>query len=71
MPNVKAVLKTGKRASKRAKYDFSCKNPNAIITPGEEANFNECMRRKNESASANTMSFKEAAESIDFDRLFP
>jgi len=57
--------------AKKDKYDFLLKNPNAVITPDEEANFNECMRRKNESASANTMSFKKAAESVDLDRLFP
>ena len=71
MVKKKIAPKTAKKASKKDKYDFSSKNPNAVITPAEKANFDECMRRKNKSKPANKMPFKEAAQSVDMERLFP
>lgn len=71
MPEVKTAPKTGKKPFKKDRYDFSFKNPNAVITPDEEANFSECMRRKNKSVPADKMPFKEAVESVDMKRLFP
>jgi hypothetical protein len=71
MVKAKVTSKAGKKSSRKNKYDFSFKNPNAVITRDEEANFGECMRRKNESIRADKMPFKEAVQSVDMKRLFP
>jgi hypothetical protein len=52
-------------------YDFAGKDPNAVLTEDEIANFDEGMRLKNESRPANQVNFKKAARSVasDLDRL--
>ena len=54
-------------------YNFSHKNPNDILTPDELAHFDEGMRMKNESCSADEVDFKGAVESVirDLDILLP
>jgi hypothetical protein len=69
--NTMLKIKTAKKSPRKDKYDFSLKNPAAVITRDEEANFGECMRRKNKSVPANEMPFKEAVQSVDMKRLFP
>jgi hypothetical protein len=71
MVKAKASSKKATKSSGRDRYDFSLKNPNAVITRDEEANFDECMRRKNKSLPANKMPFKKAVQSVDMERLFP
>jgi hypothetical protein len=71
MPKIKTVSRTAKKTPRTDKYDFSLKNPAAVITQDEEANFDECMRRKNKSVPADKMPFKKAVESVDMERLFP
>jgi hypothetical protein len=57
--------------SKR-EYDFTGKNPNAVLTPDEIGHFDEGMRLKNKSSPANEFDFERAARSVvpDMDRLF-
>lgn len=52
-------------------YDFTGKNPNAVLTQDEIAHFNEGMRLKNESRPANQVDFARAARSVvqDIGRL--
>jgi len=52
-------------------YDFTGKNPKAILTPDEIAHFDEGMRLKNKSRPANQVDFAGAARSVvqDLDRL--
>jgi hypothetical protein len=71
MGKAKVISKKAKKQPKVDMYDFSLKNPNAVITQDEEANFDECMRRKNESVSADKLPFKKAVQSVDMKRLFP
>ena len=71
MAKTKVTSKAAKKSPRKDRYDFSLKNPNAVITRDEEANFGECMRRKNKSVPANKMPFKEAVQSVDMKRLFP
>jgi len=71
MVKTKVTPKTAKKSPRKDKFDFSLKNPNAVITRDEEANFDECMRRKNKSVPANKMPFKKAVKSVDMKRLFP
>jgi hypothetical protein len=71
MVKTKVSSKTGKKQPGKDKFDFSLKNPNAVITREEEANFDECMRRKNKSVPADKMPFKEAVQSVNMKRLFP
>ena len=59
------------KTAKKDKYDFSSKNPSAVITPDEEVYFDECMSRKNKTRPANEITFKEAVQSVDMERLFP
>jgi hypothetical protein len=56
--------------SKR-EYDFTGKNPNTVLTPGEIEHFDEGMRLKNKSSPANKFDFERAAQSVvsDMDRL--
>ena len=74
MVRTKAPSKTAKiakKSSRKDKFDFSSKDPKAVITPEERANFDECIRRKNKSVPANKMPFKKAVQSVDMERLFP
>jgi len=58
------------KISKKA-YDFTDKDPNAVLTQDEIAHFDEGMRLKNESRPANQVDFEKAARSVasDLDRL--
>jgi hypothetical protein len=52
-------------------YDFTGKDPKAVLTQEELAHFDEGMRLKNESRSADQVDFARAARSVvsDLDRL--
>jgi hypothetical protein len=54
-------------------YDFTGKDPNAVLTPEEFTHFDEGMSLKNTSRPADQIDFKRAAQSVqeDLDRLFP
>jgi hypothetical protein len=57
---------------KQAKnYDFTGKDPKAVLTQDEIAHFDKGMRLKNESRSADQVDFARAARSVvsDLDRL--
>jgi len=53
-------------------YDFSGKDPKAVLTPDEFAHFDEGMRQKNKSIPADEIDMKRAVQSVkqDLDRLF-
>jgi hypothetical protein len=52
-------------------YDFTGKDPKAVLTHDELAHFDEGMRLKNESRSADQVDFARAVRSVasDLDRL--
>jgi len=52
-------------------YDFTGKNPKAVLTQDEIAHFDDGMRLKNESRPADQVDFAGAARSVaqDLDRL--
>jgi len=54
-------------------YDFSRKDPKAVLTPDEVENFNEGMSLKNRSIPADQIDMTRAVQSVsnDLDRLFP
>ena len=53
-------------------YDFSGKDPKAVLTPDEFTHFDEGMRPKNKSIPADEIDMKRAVQSVkqDLDRLF-
>ena len=53
-------------------YDFSDKDPNAVLTEDELENFDEGMELKNEAGSAAEIDFGRAAQSValELDVLF-
>ena len=55
----------------RKVYDFTGKDPKAVLTQDELAHFDEGMRMKNEARSADQVDFARAARSValDLDRL--
>jgi len=55
----------------KKEYDFTGKNPKAVLTRDEIAHFDDGMRLKNESRPANQVDFAGAARSVarDLDRL--
>jgi len=55
----------------KKEYDFTGKNPKAVLTQDEIAHFDDGMRLKNESRPANQVDFAGAAGSValDLDRL--
>lgn len=57
----------------RQEYDFAEKNPNDLLTVDEIAHFEEGMRLKNKSISAELIDFEGAAKAAvkDLDELFP
>jgi hypothetical protein len=63
----------GKTAAKRKIYDFSGKDPKAVLTEDELEHFDEGMSLKNNSIPANQINMKAAVQSVkkDLDRLFP
>ena len=52
-------------------YDFTVKDPNAVLTQDERANYEEGMRLKNKSRPADKVDFARAVQSTvqDLDRL--
>jgi len=58
--------------SARKEYDFSGKDPNAVLTEDELENFEEGMKLKNESSSAGDIDFGRAVRSVvpELDMLF-
>jgi hypothetical protein len=59
------------KETQKKDYDFTGKDPKAILTQDELAHFEEGMRLKNESRSAAQVDFARAARSVvsDLDRL--
>ena len=57
--------------TKKKDYDFTGKDPKAVLTQDEIAHFDEGMRLKNESQPADQVDFAGAARSVssDLDRL--
>jgi hypothetical protein len=57
--------------SQKKDYDFTGRNPKAVLTQDELAHFDEGMRLKNESRPADQIDFARAAKSVaqDLDRL--
>jgi len=55
----------------KTNYDFTGKDPKAVLTQDEISHFDEGMRLKNESRPANQVDFARAAQSVvqDIDRL--
>ncbi|MCL2185138.1 MAG: hypothetical protein FWB86_04685 [Treponema sp.] len=55
----------------KKEYDFTGKDPKAVLTQDELLHFEEGMRLKNESLPADHVDFDRAASSVtsDFDRL--
>lgn len=53
-------------------YDFSDKDPNAVLTEDELAHFDEGMKLKNTSVSASSVDFGKAVRSVvpELDELF-
>jgi len=56
----------------KKEYDFSGKNPKAVLTQDENAHFDDGMRLKNEFRPADQVDFTRATRSVvqDLDRLF-
>ena len=56
----------------KKEYDFSDKDPSAVLTEDELENFDEGMKLKNESRSAGEINFERAAQSVvpELDELF-
>jgi len=54
-------------------YDFTGRDPKAVLTKDELVNFEEGMSLRNNSRPANEMDFGRAVDSVvtDLDRLFP
>jgi hypothetical protein len=57
--------------AQKKEYDFTGKDPKVILTQDELSHFDEGMRLKNESRSADQVNFARAARSVvsDLDRL--
>jgi hypothetical protein len=51
-------------AEEKQEYDFTGKDPKAVLTQDELAHFDEGMRLKNESRSADQVDFARAARSV-------
>ncbi len=56
----------------KKEYDFSGKDPNAVLTEDELENFDEGMELKNEAVSADEIDFGRAVRSVvpELDMLF-
>jgi hypothetical protein len=59
------------RELQKKDYDFTGKDPKAVLTQDEIAHFDEGMRLKNEARHADHVDFARAAQSVvqDIDRL--
>ena len=57
----------------KKEYDFTGKDPNAILTPDEFEHFDEGMALKNSALPADQINFAKGVESVikDLDKLFP
>jgi len=57
----------------KKEYDFTGKDPNAILTPDEFEHFDEGMALKNTALPANQIDFARGVESVvkDLDKLLP
>ena len=65
--------KDGKAAAEEKIYDFSKKDPNAVLTQNEFDHFEEGMNITNTSTPADQIDMKKAVQSVtrDLNRLFP
>ena len=50
--------------NEKKEYDFSHKDPSAVLTEDELKNFDEGMKLKNESCNADTINFGKAVRSV-------
>jgi len=57
----------------KKEYDFTEKDPKAVLTQDELKHYNEGMSLKNKASPADKIDFKKAVEATmaDFDNLFP